>query len=149
MVNFIGKWPDKDYAELEDKICNLVRSLHGLRIMTVMSCDGHIRTSPIYVGVLPYPWIVIQVTPEEMNELMRRISSWNELYPTKRWTLSQARVHRSFTPEYIKSVMIRDNPGTLVTAFCPEEENLKLSNDVLMGLRAQSDDLAHFLKEPS
>lgn len=149
MVNSMIQWPDECYVELEDGICNLVKSLHGLGIRTLMSCEGHIRTSPYYVGVLPYPWIVILVTPEEMNELMRRISSWNELNPTKKWTLSQPRVHGSFTQEYIVSVIIRDNPGTLVTAFCPEEENAELSNDILMGLRTQSNDLAHFLKRPS
>lgn len=76
---------------------------------------------------------------------MQIIDDWNNLNPNKRWILSKDRIHGSFTPEYISSVMIRDNPGTLVRALVPMEENVTLSAEILTELRKQASALACFL----
>lgn len=143
------QWSDEVYAELENGVSALVRSLHLLGIRTIMSCEGHIRTLPIYTGILPWPWVIIQVNKEERDILARAISLWNELNPLQRWILSERRVHGSFTPEYIREYVIKDFPGESVTALVPEDENVRLDPNVLISAQKQADELARFLQKPS
>lgn len=149
MVASIFRWSDKDYQRLDSGIRDLVRSLHFSEIITIMSCEGHIRTSPIYVGVLPWPWIIIAAEPKQMTDLTQRLDSWNRLNPAKKWILSVQRIHGSFTPDYVRYMIKTNFPGTSVRTLCPEEENLGLSGNILAELQKQSPDLAHFLTEPS
>ena len=149
MSSRIAQWTDEDYARLEEDIRDLVKSLHCLGVMTVMSCQGHIRTHWYETGILPWPWVVIQTTKEEMDRLMQIITAWNKLNPNKKWELSQRRIHGSFTPHYIKTVMMRAYPGTIVRALVPVAENPKTSAEVLTELQKQAPGLSQFLINPS
>lgn len=142
-------WPESEYARLEDNVRDLVKALHRLGIITVMSCQGHIRTAWYYTGVLPWPWIIIQDKPEKIAVLSRLIEAWNKDNPGKKWILSKDRIHPSFTPEYIVNVMQRDYPGTIVRALVPAEENSDLSEDVLKQLQEQAVAFALFLAQSS
>lgn len=144
------EWPEDTYKSLDDYIRNLVKSIHFLGIETLMSCEGHIRTSWIYSGILPWPWIILLTTEERLDDLVRRIESWNNMHSTaKKWILSEKRIHGSFTPEYIQSLIIRNNPGYLARALVPKCENIELSQRVLTLSQVQANELARFLQEPS
>lgn len=142
-------WPAAEYQELDSGIRDLVKSLHLLGIRTIMSCEGHIRTSPIYVSVLPWPRVVIAVTPEQMALLQQKLDFWNKLNPQKRWILSVERIHPSLTPEYVRGKIRREFPECQVRALVPEDKNMWLDQNILIAMRMQAIELAGFLQEPS
>ena len=142
-------WSDTSYQKLENGIRDLVRSLHSLGIKTIMSCEGHIRTAGYYTGVLPWPWIIIAVEPEQMTTLQQKLNIWNELNPRKRWILSIERIHGPFTSEYVSEMIRREFPGCQVRALVPEDENAALDADILIATQTQTGDLANFLQKPS
>lgn len=138
-------WPEEDYAQLENEVRELVRALHRLGITTIMSCEGHIRSSPIYVGVLPWPWVIVVLDPEKLSLLTQKIDCWNGKNPCEKWILSTERIHKSFTPEYIAHMIARDFPGCIVRALCPEGKNEFLDPMGLLVSQLQAVDLANFL----
>ncbi len=142
-------WADTEYKELDDGVRDLVKSLHLLGIRTIMSCEGHIRTAWYYVGVLPWPWVIIAVTPEQMASLQQKLYFWNRLNPQKQWILSVERIHGSFTPEYVRGMIKREFPGCQVRSLVPRNENMSLDPNILIAMRMQAIELASFLQRPS
>jgi len=139
------KWPDEDYQLLEDGIRDLVKALHVLGIKTIFSCEGHIRTSPAYVGVLPWPYVILLISDDQIRVFQERINKWNEANDGFGWTLSKRRIHGSFTPKYIKSEILSRHPAHAVTTLCPINENRALDKDLLAEMQMHARKLAEFL----
>lgn len=146
MTREIG-WSDEGYEKLDAGIRPLVRILHELGIRTIMSCEGHIRESPIYVGVLPWPWVIVQLTMEEYSLLQRKLFEWNDLHPGMEWVLSVKRIHGSFTPDYIKNHILADYPGEQVRALVPKDENGHLDPHILAICQESVPKLTEFFQE--
>jgi len=139
------KWPDEEYQLLDDGVRDLVKALHFLGIKTIFSCEGHIRTSPIYTGVLPWPYVILLISDDQIRVFQERINKWNEANDGFGWTLSKRRIHGSFTPEYIKSVILSEHPAHTVTTLCPINENHALDKDLLIEMQMHACKLAEFL----
>ena len=147
MSNNNIQWPDKEYKKLEKGVCDLVKSLHLLGIKTIFSCQGHIRTSSIYTGILPWPNVILLITEDEITILQEKLDTWNNLNPEQVWILSKRRIHGSYTPEYIRSCILPRHPGHTVTTLCPRSENHRL-DDVLLGeMQIQANELSEFLRQ--
>ncbi len=139
------KWPDTEYQLLENGIRELVKALHLLGIKTIFSCEGHIRTSPIYIGVLPWPYVILLISDDQIEPFQEKINMWNKANDRHGWTLSKRRIHGSFTPEYIKSEILSKYPGHTVTTLCPINENCTLDHGLLAEMQMHAGKLAEFL----
>ena len=143
---FSFNWTTEDYGHLDSGIRELVRGLHQFRIRTIWSCEGHIRSSGLYVGVLPYPWVIVILNPDDLARLQKKITEWNMRHPLERWMLSKERVHGSFTPEYIAAEVTGGNKSLTVTALVPEDDNERcLSPRLLNNFQQQVPRLAEFI----
>jgi len=138
-------WADEEYLHLDAGIRELVKALHFLGVKTVMSCQGHIRTSCVYQGILPWPWIIIAANPRQMEALQKSLDSWNNANWRKKWILSVERIHGSFTPDYVEHMIEREFRGCQVRALVPREENNSLSHEILAELQTHVPDLSRFL----
>lgn len=136
-------YPQKEewYLHFDERIRFLVKVLHSFGVWTIWSCEGHIRTSPIHDGILPWPWVVVQGALNEIEELEQALGEWNSSNPKRKWILSRRRIHGSLTPEYI-----RHTYSGFVIALTPEYENLDLSPDILAELQNSANELANFLE---
>jgi hypothetical protein len=132
---------DEWYVCIDENIRDLVRALHGVGVWTVFSCEGHIRSDPIYVGVYPWPWVIVQGTLREIHTLERMLGVWNDSDQVDKWILSKARMHGSLTPEYVEATF-----SGYVTALVPVCTNSRLSADVLSRLQDSARELSEFIK---
>lgn len=147
-IRFRFGWTDEDYGHLDEKVRDLVKALHQFQIRTIMSCEGHIRESWVYGGVLPYPWVIVILNPSDLERLGTKLNQWNHLNPNQKWTLSVKRVHGSFTPEYIISDVTCGDSTLTVTTLVPKDDNERdLSVDVLAEFQKQAHTLAAFISD--
>lgn len=141
--------PEISYNWLDNNIRDLVKSLHLLDIITLSSCEGHIRKDPYHTGVIPWPWVIIAVTPEKMKLLQNKLDDWDKLNPQKKWILSERKIYGPLTIKYIKEMAKKDFPDCQVMALTPEEENKSLKEGILDEMQSQAIELAIFLQKPS
>jgi hypothetical protein len=145
-ILFRFNWTEEDYGHLDEGIRVLVKALHQYRIRTIMSCEGHIRESWFYTGVLPYPWVILILNPSDLKRIQSKLEEWNRENKNEKWILSKQRIHGSFTPDYIRSAVICGDNTLTVTALVPKDDNeKKLSAATLAAFQQQVPKLASFI----
>jgi hypothetical protein len=100
---------------------------------------------PIYTGVLPWPYVILLISDDQIRVFQERINKWNEANDGHGWTLSKERIHGSFTPGYIKSEILSGYPAHTVTSLCPINENRALDEGLLAEMQMYARKLAEFL----
>lgn len=112
-----------------------------------MSCEGHLEDMRDEVALVPWPWVVVAVTPSQRERLEAKVRDWNKFNPDKLWTLSKERITGSQTPGDVERTLhaCGHYQGSTLLALTPKSENLGNDAGELQRTQGQAMELAGFL----